>query len=184
MTAYKQMIDDKDVTIEQANQVVEATREHMTREGLSQMALARRLGIGASTLSMFLANLAGDWKSTSADIDQYLARESCRVAKHGEYVETRVAKRILNAAKTVIHDGGIGLIYGGSGIGKTTAINRLRESTNHRIVYVSAATAMATPKAMLLDIAAATGRPVTNVHSTTSTARNRTSPLFRRSAGD
>lgn len=160
MSTYKQIItNDAEITVAQAKEVVAATRDFLTRSGLSQTALAGRIGVGASTLSVFLNNLGGDWQGIAWEIDTYLVREAARVARLGEYVETRVSKQILGAAKIVMTRGGISLVYGGSGIGKTTAINRLLETTNApRLVYVSASTAGRSVKGMLLDIAAATGQ--------------------------
>ncbi len=158
MNDYKRVIigDGKETTVEQAQQIVTAAREYLERTGTSQATLAKRVGMAASTLSMFLHELAGDWRGIAAELDEYLAEEASRQRTElPEFIETRVARKIIGAAKSVCREGGIGFVHGGSGVGKTTAIQRLMERTPG-MLYVSAATASARVKGMLLDIAAAT----------------------------
>jgi len=151
--------EPENVTEPQAREVAAAVRSYMSRVGLSQSKLARRVGMGDSSLSMFLHNLAGDWQATATDLDNFLAGEfeKARAFDGPKFIKTRVAKQIISGAELVCTRGGIGLIHGGSGIGKTTAIEHVLNTTP-RAVYVSASTASARIKGILTDIGLATGR--------------------------
>lgn len=171
--------DERTVTAAQAGQVVAAVKSYLVRAGASQAELARRSGVSASTLSMFLSGMyAGDWRSVALDLDAYLCRIATgqRQDRLAGFVETRVYREIQAAARIAMERPGIGLIIGGSGVGKTAALKRIKASTP-LCVMISASTAKRTVKGLLMDIGEAVHRWV-GERSTAETF-NRTADALR-----
>ncbi len=157
MSDYTRIIATEDaeaVTKELADQVIAAARAYIQREGLSQGELARKMGVSPATLSAFLkGTYEGDWKSMALDLD-YRLQQTARMALADsltDFVETGIAKDVFAAADMVMERGGIALIHGDSGMGKTAALRRVERETQ-RCVFISAATAKARMKGLLLDI--------------------------------
>jgi len=104
---------------------LERFRSELNRLGFTQSEAARQIGISSSTLTQLLNGSYGaDPKAKIADIEKWLNKVSNSLAglpKGPEWVQTQSATRIINILNYAQDSAGMTLIYGGSGVGKTTA---------------------------------------------------------------
>jgi DNA transposition AAA+ family ATPase len=147
----------EDVTVEDAERVIAAARQYLSDARVSQSYLAKLIGMSPASLSMFLEHRAGDWQSIALELDAALAERAHRTPAAAPVVRTRVVKQILGVAGAILERPAIGMVHGGAGIGKTTALEHLRSEIPGCLYFV-AATAQARPKGMLMAIAEAMGR--------------------------
>ena len=147
--------EDTAVTREQVGRLVVAVNAQLTERGLSQGELARRVGVAASTLSAFLAGeYAGDWRTLALCLDRYFEQLSLTESgdREWESVQTGISDEIFSVARMVLQRGAcIGLVHGDSGVGKTTALRMVERKTPGG-VFVSAGTAKARMRGLLIDI--------------------------------
>ncbi len=121
----------------------------MEKEGVSQTAVARECGVSSSLFSNWLAGkYEGDNEAIAETMEKWLkARENRSqineaLPKFPAYVETPTGERI----QEVLHYGqmsvDIVVVYGGAGLGKTTALKRyVEDHLNCWMVTMSPATA-------------------------------------------
>lgn len=126
---------------------------------ISQVALAREIGISGTTLSQWLNDrYQGDNEAVSTKVatwqrSRQAASESGAVASVG-WVDT-ASSRAIEAALLFAQDkGSIAVVYGGAGLGKTTATRHYAEC-NPNVWRVAASPASAGLMAMLEAIASA-----------------------------
>jgi DNA transposition AAA+ family ATPase len=131
----------------------------MARTGSTQRALqAAGPSLGGASLALFLGGKWPlDWKITAVYLASTLRDALAREAVAP--IHTRIVREVLGLSKALIEDGGIGLVQGDSGIGKTSAINAVLEKIPG-CISISAALARARPKPMLEDIGRGVGQAV------------------------
>ena len=142
-------------TDDHGRRVIAVIDAFVRRTGWGHSKLAERAGVEPARVTMLLS---GDWPTDWIDIagrlENVLADEADRERREAMMpVMTPTVKRTLGLVKLMIEDGGIGLIQGDSGVGKTEATWAVS------VRYPKAITTLATvcrcrPKPMLEDIAA------------------------------
>jgi DNA transposition AAA+ family ATPase len=152
--------DDQEITHEVGERVLATLAAFMRRTGIKHHQIARNLGIAPLTLSQVQAwKYKGRWPEIIGDIERWIEVQIKREAapKLSEFVMTRVAEEIMTVATLVVdarddsdggNPGGIGSVFGPSGIGKTLALRAVAEEKPGSI-YVCINSAIATPRGML-----------------------------------
>lgn len=146
-----------------SKETLDTVRDLIEVEGLSQRTVAREAGISGTTLNQLLQGKYGaddtlvteklaNWLS-SRELARKLGKKTDGLFK---FVETPTAKKIRAVFEFVatLHD--ISVIYGGAGIGKTTALKKYAEKQPNCWV-VTATPATASVAAILEEIALALG---------------------------
>lgn len=145
--------------------------ELIKQEARSQVALAKEMGIGVAVFNQWLqGKYAGRNDDVQAKVQRWLdARDNERELKDKlpadlDWVRTPSANAVSGALGFSQMAGAISVIYGGAGMGKTTAIRAYqRQSPNVWVVTASPTVAM--PGPTMLRIAAALGtRTAGRVH--------------------
>lgn len=114
-------------TGEVADDVLAAVRSEIERRGLSQSQISREAGVSQSALTQLLGgNYAADPRRLCIKLAQWLARlheqaAQPQMAAAPEWVSTPSAERVLAALGYAQMAGDIAVIYGGAGVGKSTA---------------------------------------------------------------
>lgn len=132
-------------------------------DGLTQSALARQSGMSSATLSQWLKGVyRGDQAAVQARLMAWLAGRAVEAAtvpvSGARWVPTPTGQAIERALVFARARPAISVIYGGAGVGKTTALQRFaQEAPNTWIVTASPAVAGMT--AMLREIASALRLP-------------------------
>lgn len=130
---------------------------------LSQAAVAREIGISPSALNQWLKGIyPGDNETIEAKLVIWMAAhderrqagESMPVAP--EWVETPTATRIVGALSYAQAAGDIAIVYGGAGLGKTTAI-RHYQGISLNVWHVTMTPASASVVTALEEICAVLG---------------------------
>lgn len=112
---------------EDPGEVIARVREEISRRGLSQAQVAREAGISPSSLTQLLGGTyAANPRKMTVRLAQWLARLSQQRAQPvmpqaPGWVSTPTAERILAALAYAHMAGDVAVIYGGAGVGKTTA---------------------------------------------------------------
>jgi DNA transposition AAA+ family ATPase len=116
----------------------EKIRELIEKGELSQAELAKKLGKSEATISMWLKGAyKGDVQAVDEAAKKFLTfnAELQTVNKQEiPFVMTSIAKTIHTYAKLCQQDSEIGIVYGKSGLGKTTAITELAKKHHGVIV--------------------------------------------------
>jgi len=135
--------------------IISAVDAFVRRTGWSHTKLAERAGVEPARVTMLLdRRWPADWIDIARRMDKLLQSESEREHRESQMpVMTRTVKSTLGLVNVLIDDGGIGLVQGDSGVGKTEAI-RAVSLRYPRSVSTLAAICRARPKPMLQDIAA------------------------------
>lgn len=141
----------------------EIARLQREDRSLTQAEIARQSGVHASRLNQWLkGHYAGDNEALEAElarwIDAYHERRlrARALPEAPEWVETPSAQRVIAALGYAQLAGDITVIYGGAGLGKTTAITHYqRTNPNVWIATMSPCTASAVPA--LEEVAGALG---------------------------
>lgn len=97
--------------------------------GLSQSRIAREAGLSSSALSQWLKD---EYRGDSAAVESKLAAwlenrqtaEAAALPDVPEWVDTPTAQSVTGALFFAQHFASIAVVYGGAGVGKTTAIKR------------------------------------------------------------
>ncbi len=115
------MAEGNSMTYEEAIAALSAYRDET---GKSQRAIAKELGISDGLVSAFLS---GTYKTPHTIIpkvmDLTMVKEKRRVApKEPGFVETTVAKAVMDAISYCHLQGKVAVVYGDAGIGKTMAV--------------------------------------------------------------
>lgn len=109
------------------NEVLTAVRAEMSRRSMSQAQVAREAGVSATTLTQLLGgNYSADPRRMTQKLAQWLARlreqsSQPKMPAAPEWVATPSAERVLAALGYAQMAGDIAVIYGGAGVGKSTA---------------------------------------------------------------
>lgn len=132
--------------------VLVQVRAEIERRGLSQAQVARESGVSQSSLTQLLGgNYAADPRRMEAKLTQWLAglRERAaqpQMAPAPEWVDTPTASRVLDALGYAQMAQDIAVVYGGAGVGKSTAAREYqRRYPSVWIATMSPATAGVTP---------------------------------------
>jgi DNA transposition AAA+ family ATPase len=109
---------------------------HLEAVGRSLSDVARACDVSASTLSYFMRRrYCGNWRRIAWRVADHLLDENRRRgADRPRFVETRVAAEVLQVAGIAQHLEGIGLIYGPSGLGKTSALAELERRDEAAVI--------------------------------------------------
>lgn len=117
-------------TMELNDELRAGVRQALTA-GLTQAAIAKESGVSATTISQWLADqYPGDNQAVAAKVRRWLDAHRTREADRRrmpavpDYVSTPTADRVLVALQYAQTAGDIAVIYGGAGLGKTTAVRR------------------------------------------------------------
>jgi DNA transposition AAA+ family ATPase len=138
-------------------------RAAMEQDGLSQNAAAKATGIKPATFSQWLSgSYPGNNDKLATAVANWLNRRAASrklaavMPPPPVWIETPTARRIMGALAYAQLAGDIACIYGGAGLGKTSAIRRHRE-TNTNVWVVTATPATASAGVLLEEIAIAMG---------------------------
>lgn len=119
--------NDNVIAMESPEAVIARVRDEIGRRGLSQAQVAREAGISPSSLAQLLGGTyAANPRKMTVRLAQWLARLSQQRAQPvmpqaPGWVSTPTAERILAALAYAHMAGDVAVIYGGAGVGKTTA---------------------------------------------------------------
>ncbi len=127
--------------------------------GLTQGNLAKQIGLSASVVSQWLkGGYRGDNAAVHSKLAAWLAgrkAEAAVVQASGpHWVETPTGQAITRALAFARARPAIAVVYGGAGVGKTTALRRYAETSNN-VWTVTARPAASSMAAMLREIGAA-----------------------------
>lgn len=138
-------------------------RAEMARRNLSQNKAAQETGMSATALSQYLdGKYQGDVSKVERRLNRWLEEYQQRenlagsIREAPRWVETPTGKRILNKLMQAHYAPTMSVIYGGAGLGKTSAISRYRE-TNNNVWVVTATPASANISAFFEKIATVIG---------------------------
>lgn len=132
--------------------VLEDVRQEMARVGLSQNAVAREAGVSSASLAQVLnGNYPADPARMVSKLGQWLALRRSQAAQPQlpaapGYVPTPTAEKIVAALAYGQMAGDIVVVYGGGGVGKSSAAAEYRgRMPNVWVATMSPATAGVTP---------------------------------------
>lgn len=123
---------------DQRKEVQNAVRAYAAKHELGDAQIARQVGMGATTVFHALRSSAqlGPSKAGKLDdrlreLNMWMEADARRRATrpHEQFVRTKVAKKIIDAAKVAIADGSIVLVVGPTGVGKTMVGHYVYEDT-------------------------------------------------------
>ncbi len=130
------------VTAEQGRAVVAAVLDYLADTGMSRGAVARSLGVAASSLGCVLNDRwPANWRTVVVDLDRWLEDQLRRDAapRPSSFVWTRVAQEVRTVAHVATTLKTIGLVYGPdtSGTGKTLALRAIAAETPGAVVVTA-----------------------------------------------
>lgn len=138
----------------------EQVRAYMERNGKSQAATAKEIGISSATLSLFMkGRYTGDNEEIADSIEQFLFIDHKRntLSKKPDIcLELHNTSQILEKVYIAQVTGDILLIYGDAGCGKTTALQHYKRN-NKNVVYIEADVTNNSYRSVLSMIAEETG---------------------------
>lgn len=136
-----------------AEKVIVGVEAHIRSSGRTHRELAELAGVDVAAFTLFMQrHWPANWPILAESIDDVLAKQADRHARESRMpVETPVVREVLGMVKLLKEDGGIGLLQGDSGTGKTEAVNAVA-LRHDRVIVVQASTARARMKPMLEDI--------------------------------
>jgi DNA transposition AAA+ family ATPase len=120
--------DDDVVTDEIAGRIIAGLKEYLETSGRTMAWAARSLGMKPSVLSQVCSRTyAADDEAHIRALDKWVGHQRSRVASElpEGFVRTRVAELVHGVAKFAVEEGGIALVHGWSGLGKTMALQAL-----------------------------------------------------------
>jgi len=109
-------------------QVVTAVLDYLAESGMSRAALAKAVGMSASTVGMVLnGSYPGNWAGVILDLDRWLEGQEKRDAapRQTSFVRTGLAEEIMAVADAAATLQTIGLVFGPSGLGKTMTLEAI-----------------------------------------------------------
>jgi DNA transposition AAA+ family ATPase len=133
---------EKEVDLEVAEQVRTLMIE-LKRSGLTDRALAKEVGVSSGVVNMFVNGRVLGRKALSQFISwsEWRQRNQPRRAPgEPEWVETETGRQISAALAFAQAESSIALVYGGAGLGKTTAITRYADENENVWVATSSPT--------------------------------------------
>lgn len=135
-------------------------RDWMTRTGMTQAQVAKRIGMSPGALNQWLkGTYPGDGEGIKEKVCSLLAVEAAReeTSLAQDFVMTSLAAEILAVCRFAHVYRDIAVVYGDAGMGKTVALKRYRGE--HRdAVYVRCDPSCRSPQATLGLLASALGR--------------------------
>lgn len=130
-------------------------QELIDRKKIDQTGLAKKIGYSGAALSTYLK---GDYKGNIENFETELKKFLSTFKENNnqlktvlDFVETSVSKNIFNAAKLCQYNGEMGVCFGASGLGKTTAIKAYQKEKSG-VIYVDP-DENTSPRAVLKQIA-------------------------------
>ena len=157
-------VDPADVPDDVCKQVCDAVKDYTAAKGITQIMVARALGISQPVLSAVLKGTyaAATAKAVVVDLDRWLEQRRAVDAdpRLASFVWTTVAQEIRSVAKLAIRaaqlgqDARIGLVYGDTGCGKTMALKAIAD-TEIGAMYVCMDYNATSPAGVLGKVAAA-----------------------------
>ncbi len=117
----------------------------MDAQGLSKVQTSKHLGVSDATLGEWLR---GNYKGNNANVESKAQNwllsldKQQAVAPQAAFVETPTAKSIVSVLEFAQYAADIGVVYGGAGVGKTTAAKRYKAINNnvtHVVMYPAVA---------------------------------------------
>jgi DNA transposition AAA+ family ATPase len=148
------------VTAELAAEVAASTADYVGKAGKPMARVAEVLGMSAETLAEVVAGpYQAAHEATIRALDRWLEIELQRPVA-GRFCKTNTAVKVMAAGRLAIQTGGMVLVTGPAGIGKTLAAQALAAETPGSIfdtVHAAGCTSMA----VLESLSLAMGRPVT-----------------------
>lgn len=134
-------------------------RDAMARHKMSQAVIAREIGISSSTLSQWLSGVyAGSDAAIAGKVAAWQANRQAgaalAAAGAAPWVDTSAGRAVDDALLFAQEAGAIAVIYGGAGLGKTTALKRYATG-NPNVWRLTATPATSGLMAMLEGVASA-----------------------------
>lgn len=143
--------------------LIEVVKSIMEAEGLSQTQISGFTGVGRARLSQWLNGVyAGNTTAIEDDISRWIRsrQESAdldsRMPAAPEWVETPTANAVIGALSFSQIAGAVSAIYGGAGVGKTTALTQYQRRAPN-VWVVTASPAVSAPGPILTRVAQALG---------------------------
>lgn len=127
---------------DQRKEVQHAVKAYTANHYISEAQVARQVGIGATTVfhalnggTQLARNKVGKLDDRLRELNMWMEADARRRATrpHEQFVRTRVAKKIIDAAKVAVTDGSIVLVVGPTGVGKTMVGHYVYEDTTGAI---------------------------------------------------
>lgn len=110
---------------QQATELREAIRAALRTDKLSQATLAKQLGYGKAAMSAWLSGTyEGDNAAVAAKASKWLSSRRNGPQDRRLWIDTPTAEKIVSALAFAQINGDMVAIYGGPGVGKTSAIKR------------------------------------------------------------
>lgn len=136
-------------------ELLEKVKKYLETSDVDQTTLAKRLGKSSTVISLYLNDkYNGDIEAFENDLRKYLHLSEAK-KKHKKlklnFEKTTVAQQILKIAEMCQYNSELGLCYGASGLGKTTALEYLKKQGSGIILVDPDENA--TPRAILKQIA-------------------------------
>lgn len=136
--------------------LISQLQELIKNEDVSQSTIAKEISISPSAFSQYLnGSYKGDNDSLKEKLTNWL---SMRVTRENtafimpSYVETATAKRIYTALKYAHAVNCISVVYGSSGVGKSTVVNQYQKDNNN-VWSICAAPSCASLSEILFELA-------------------------------
>jgi len=133
------------------------------REGFTQARVAQQAGLSSAALSAWLrGSYRGDCQAVQRRLTDWIATRQTQDAPAAEaaletagpsWVATPTGEKIERALNLALKRTTVAVVYGGAGVGKTTALRRFAASVPH-VWIVTASPAIATVSAVLREVAA------------------------------
>lgn len=130
--------------------------ETLVRGGLSPLQIAVEAGVNSRELLAWLERGIEPAPESLGRLQTWL-KDEARAGQGGQaladpgYVETPTARKIVDALDYSRYSPTIAVVYGGAGVGKTTALDHYAQ-TRPRTWMITAAQALRTPLAILMEL--------------------------------
>lgn len=131
------------LTHEERTKVRTALRAYTKKHGLSELSVSKQTGLGHTTVYNAISGplnktdpaKIGKLDTHLRELNMWMEADARRRATRPDapFVFTRVARRIINAAKGAIRNSTIAICIGPAGVGKTTVAHHLYETTTGAI---------------------------------------------------
>lgn len=137
------------------DELLEQVKKYLKSSDVDQSTLAKRVNKSPATLSQYLkGEYKGNVENLEIDLRKYLKLVTAQKGHKRlklNFEKTSVAQEILKIAELCQYNGELALVYGASGLGKTTALEYLKKDRSGIILVDPDENA--TPRAILKQIA-------------------------------
>lgn len=139
-------------TVEQ-NEIFERVKAEIKRRGISQAAAAKQMEMSASALTqLFNGNYAADPKNHVVNMVKWLesqaTQQTYKLPVAPAWVPTETAVKIMRSLEYVQIAGDVALVYGGAGVGKTSACHEYRRHAPNVVISTMNPTTATAPMAI------------------------------------